>query len=491
MLLPNLTNLNPIIPGSAPDPSVALVGDTYYLVVSTFHLFPRLPIFRSRDLVTWQHPPDSIEFEALVDPTQTTRYARHRTTIGHGGGLYAPTIRYHGGTCYVVCTNGVHGDDFRLENFIVQTQDILSNNRSDPVYFKFHGIDPSLFWDGDGRAYVQGSAWGDTTTITCMEIDVQTSQILTLEKTIWESFSKIIPEGPHLYKKDGWYCLLVAECGTSEGHSIVASRSRHLWGPYESCPNNPLLEAAPARRHIQHTGHGDLFQDPQGNWWMVCLGVRENEGRYVMGRETFLTPVTWNEDGCPTFKNLSVDPDLRLASNPIIDLVYIRDPAPQAVRLSSDGRDIVIFPLRADLTDPQGPIAFVGKRLRSIEGCASVALTIPDSHDFPKTMTGISFYKDEHRFVRLYWSTASCSITFEVLNRAKKYHTFNPETFDTILGSKIGIFFSCDTSEQRLAREIDSLDMTGYDFVGPVVGIFAVGSNPSEAGIDFKGFVVQ
>ncbi|KAI9150554.1 Non-reducing end alpha-L-arabinofuranosidase BoGH43A [Paramyrothecium foliicola] len=511
-------DLNPIIPGFAPDPSIVLVDDTYFLIVSTFHLFPGLPIYCSKDLIHWQHIGNAVNRTSQLNLDASATKLKQpdppdSETLLATGGLYAPTIRYHDAKFYVVCTNVVHGsgDDVKLENFIVQSQDIFSDYWSDPVYFEFHGIDPSPFWDTDGRAYMQGSAWGDFTTITCMEIDMNTGSIITPEKTIWEGFSKVIPEGPHVYKKDGWYYLLVAEGGTSEDHSIVAARSRSIWGPYESCPRNPLLPAAPLDNEIQHTGHGDLFQDREGQWWMVCLGVRKDGDRYLMGRETFLTAVAWPQGEWPAIKDIQMkgpsslkikaEPNIRLQSVSNKDLVSIRNPDPQAVQISPNGHTISICPLPADLENPRDPIAFVGRRIRTLGGEAAVSLAVPKEQWAGSLMAGIAMYKDEHRFIRLFWNHESCSVTFQVLNRAKGISTkteFPQATKPSTLrlrvqysAQKITFSFQPDETSEKLAGEVDNRVITGYDFVGPVVGIFAIGADQSGNTILFKVFTVQ
>jgi beta-xylosidase len=220
------------------------------------------------------------------------------------GGLYAPTIRYYNGTVYIVCTNIIHPGNSTediTQNFIVSTNNIWSNEWSDPIYFDFHGIDPSIFLDDDGRAYIQGSASpGPMTKIHLFEIDLKTGEKLSEEKKIWDGTGGIYPEGPHIYKKDGWYYLMISEGGTHEGHMITVARSRDIWGSYEAFERNPILTTKGTDEYIRYTGHCDMFEDQQGKWWAGCLGVRKDkEGRFVMGRETFLTTGEWLEGDWP------------------------------------------------------------------------------------------------------------------------------------------------------------------------------------------------
>jgi beta-xylosidase len=200
---------NPTISGFAPDPSIVRIDGEYFLITSSFHLFPSLPIYSSKDLVSWEHIGLSV---TAREPTQlkltfNLGNAINRTsqlslagasTLLHNfsgpskdrivgtGGLWAPTIRHHKGTTYIVCTNTkhIHDDnnetakpDIQFANFIIHTNDIHSDNWSDPIYFEFWGIDPDLFFDGDGRAYVSGSSWKtDPGSIDYFEIDIQTGR---------------------------------------------------------------------------------------------------------------------------------------------------------------------------------------------------------------------------------------------------------------------------------------------------------------------------
>lgn len=270
------------------------------------------------------------------------------------GGLYAPTIRFHNGTFYIVCTNLVHlaeENPSRTENFVVSATDIWSNNWSDPVYFDFNGIDPSLLFD-DGKVYVQGSQGpGPGTTICQFELDLATG-VKGPERTIWRGTGGIYPEGPHVYRRDGWYYLVIAEGGTHGGHMVTVARARNVWGPYEGCPRNPILTARRTDEYVQYTGHCDVFEDGEGGWWGVCLGVRKDEkGRFVLGRESFLTRATWN-GGWLSLEPVKLNPrGLKMRDGDAfsattgVDLVYIRDPDLSRYEISDGGRAIKLTPV--------------------------------------------------------------------------------------------------------------------------------------------------
>jgi beta-xylosidase len=167
--------------------------------------------------------------------------------IAAQGGLYAPSIRYHQGTFYIVCTNVLHKgylplDDDEQHNFILSTTDIWADEWSDPVFYDFVAIDTSLFWDDDDRVYVIGASGpAPETKIRQFEIDLKTGKKLSEVKMLWAGITKVYPEGPHMYKKDGWYYLLIAEGGCFDAHHVNMARSRDIWGPYEVNPANPVL----------------------------------------------------------------------------------------------------------------------------------------------------------------------------------------------------------------------------------------------------------
>lgn len=187
------------------------------------------------------------------------------------GSLFAPTIRYHQGRFYIVCTNVLkESSEPIMRNFILFCNDIWASDWSNPTDFDFRGIDPSIFFDEDGKVFVQGS-WrsGPPHAPDCeirqLEIDVVTGKSLSEAKAIWNGAAgKRDAEGPHSYKKESYYYLVVDEAGTFEHHLISISRSQDIWGPYESYEGNPILTADGTKEYIQHTGHGDLFQGRQG-----------------------------------------------------------------------------------------------------------------------------------------------------------------------------------------------------------------------------------
>lgn len=288
---------NPIIPGFYPDPSICRVGEDYYLVTSSFEYFPGLPLFHSRDLVHWQQIGHVLDRPSQLD----------LDGVRPSGGLYAPTIRYSDGTFYVI--NTLVDGKARSGNFIVTAKD-PAGPWSEPNWLESApGIDPSLFFDDDGRAWYCGnrmakkSQFEGHTEIYVQELNLAQMQLTGEPEVIWDGAVRgaVWSEAPHIYKVDGIYYLLTAEAGTAHHHAVVAARSDAILGPYKGNRGNPIL----THRHlgldypIVGTGHADLVQTQKGDWWMVLLAMRPYGGYfYNLGRETFLVPVRW-EDGWP------------------------------------------------------------------------------------------------------------------------------------------------------------------------------------------------
>lgn len=274
---------NPIIPGFHPDPSICRVGDDFYIVNSSFQYFPGVPIYHSKDLANWRQIGNVLTRESQLNLKGTTSWL----------GIYAPTIRYHQGTYYMITTNVGNGG-----NFMVTAQS-PEGPWSEPIWLEQQGIDPSLYFEGD-KCYMVSNP---DNTITLCQIDPKTGRRLTPSKALWQGTGGRYPEGPHIYKKDGWYYLLISEGGTELAHRLTIARSRRIDGPYEANPQNPLLthcSMAGQSNPIQGTGHGDFVQAQDGSWWIVFLAYRNYGGSYHhLGRETYLAPVEWGEGEWP------------------------------------------------------------------------------------------------------------------------------------------------------------------------------------------------
>lgn len=290
---------NPVLAGFRPDPAITRVGKDFYLITSSFGYWPGLPIFQSRDLATWR------QVGAAISRPEQFDLAGQDTS----GGIYGPDLEYHRGTFYALSTClGCGG------NFVVTARDVRGP-WSVPTRLPFEGIDPSIFFDADGRAYILNNGpppgpprWSGHRAIWMQEIDLATLKMVGARTVIVDG--GVDPatrpewiEGPHLFRRDGWYYLIAAEGGTNDGHSEVVFRSRTLRGPYMPGPDSPILTQRdlPDDRSVPvgATGHADMIELDDGSWWAVFLGTRPYApGLYNTGRDTFLLPVTWR-DGWP------------------------------------------------------------------------------------------------------------------------------------------------------------------------------------------------
>ena len=272
----------PVLGGFHPDPTVCRVGDLFYLACSSFEYMPGVPLFRSRDLLSWE--PIG---HAMDRPGQLASEA------GPSGGVYAPTLRHHGGTFHLVTTDVSAGP-----GHLLMTADDAAGPWSDPVRIReAAGIDPDLVWDEAGRCLLTWSDGGIRQAV----LDPGTGALLSEPYTLWSGTGGRDPEAPHLYRVGRRWYLVIAEGGTGPGHAVTVARAPSPRGPFEACPDNPLLTARGTPAPVQNTGHADLVQRPDGSWAMVFLGVRPAgsfPGWHVLGRETFAADLAWR-DGWP------------------------------------------------------------------------------------------------------------------------------------------------------------------------------------------------
>ncbi len=305
---------NPIIPGFYPDPSICRVGNDYYIANSSFSFFPGIPLFHSRDLAHWE----CIGY-ALNDPQQL-RLNPERLS----GGLFAPTIRYHEGLFYVIVGNMTTG-----ENILVTAED-PRGPWSDVHLIDGVGGDPSLFWDDDGTCWCSYSKMGGPNGgIVNRQLDLTTFRLVGEEYYLWNgnAYDAHSPESSHIYKKDGWYYLLIAEGGTEHYHATTIARSKNLNGPYKNYRGNPILSHGHLSMYheIVNIGHSDFVETQNGAWYMVSLASRPYGGYHKnLGRETFIMPVIWESDWpivCPGTGKCEMEyPAPELPEFPVADL---------------------------------------------------------------------------------------------------------------------------------------------------------------------------
>lgn len=288
---------NPILSGYYPDPSVLRVNDDYYLINSSFTNFPGLPLFHSRDLSTWTQIAN-----VITRPSQANFQG-----LGSSRGIYAPDISHHKGVFYVVTTCVDCGGN------MVMTATKPEGPWSEPVKLAFGGIDPSLFWDTDGKVYLVGNdapaekpRYDGHRAIWVQEFDpvalaAKGERTLLVNGGVDITLEPSWIEGPHIFRRNGFYYLIAAEGGTGDNHSQVVFRSKSVRGPFTPYAHNPILSQRkldPARPNpVTSAGHAKFVQTPDGQWWATFLATRPyRDGMYNIGRETFLLPVTWKDD---------------------------------------------------------------------------------------------------------------------------------------------------------------------------------------------------
>lgn len=535
--MPNIAK-NPILPGFYPDPSICRVGNDYYLTTSTFSYFPGLPIFHSTDLVNWTQIGNAIHRPSQLDFTDQPS-AR---------GLYAPTIRFHNGMFFIICT--IVGSD---GNFIITAKD-PAGPWSDPIWLPdANGIDPSLLFDGDKVWYTgtrpmsPAPAYDGNWEVWVQELDfshVAEGKVTTVGESyaIWSGALKgcIWPEGPHLYKIGDWYYLLAAEGGTSIDHASMIARAKSPTEPFVGKPANPIL----THRHlgltaeIVNVGHADLFDTPQGEWYMVCLASRpygskdfaQGERSQVFGRETFLVPVTW-EDGWPVAapgvglieNQIRVNTNLEAKTapyevrhQPVIDTFTAETLPPYWLTLRNSvlatpaliqwGKDGLHLSTRGAALDSFENVSFVARRLmhKNWTVSAKVAFTPKDEEE----TAGIVLFREEKfqiryeiakkngkrvvRFVRVCADKTECSEAVEIGGNENEPVSLAIAadrlclTFYLAQGN-VGSFTDARDAYKPVALPQTSCAILGTEytggcgFTGALTGVFATGGKGEAA----------
>jgi len=286
---------NPILKGFNPDPSIIRVKDDYYIATSTFEWFPGVQIHHSKDLINWS---------LLTHPLNRVSQLDMKG-VGDSCGVWAPCLTHVDDVFYLVYTNvkNFNGDWKDTPNFVVTATDI-NGPWSEPTFINSSGFDPSIFHDDDGKSYFMSMIVDHRNSkffggIIIQEIDRVTKKLIGKVHHIFSGSEHGLTEGPHIYKKNGYYYLLTAEGGTSYDHCVSLARSTSIFGPYDVHPNNPVITSKNTpSNYLQKTGHADLVETQNGEWYMVFLTSRPltEQGRCITGRETGIEKVEWRED---------------------------------------------------------------------------------------------------------------------------------------------------------------------------------------------------
>ena len=505
--------MNPILAGFYPDPSICRVGDTYYLVNSSFAFFPGVPIFESKNLVNWTQTG-----YVLDRPSQLPLDGQ-----GVSRGIFAPDIKYNpkNKTYYMITTS------MRMGNFFVKTKDPRAG-WSDPIRLpQIDGIDPSFFFDKDGSAYIVhngpvdgGADYEGQRAIRIFRFDTKGDSIIgkhsqivrggthVEEKPIWI-------EGPHLYRIGKYYYLMCAEGGTGDWHSEVILRAplkSDITKPesWEECPNNPILTQRtgvdPNRPDIvTSTGHADLVEDKNGQWWAVFLGCRAYEGPfYNTGRDTYMLPVTWKDGwpeilekgkAMPTVVNLpkpvTVQPGQQLTGNfsytdrfdqQKLDQrwIFLRNPEMERYEWGANG--LTIHPAKADISQLE-PLSAIFCRQQHTCFTAETEVTFNPKSE--KDVAGLALLQNEH-FNFVFGKTMLNGRTMVTLTRAEgKPVLVGSAAVDATKPLKLKVsgdgryysfYFTQDGNWQTLAQGVDAVNLStarSGGFIGACIGLYA------------------
>ena len=433
------TIVNPLLPGCYPDPSICRVGNDYYLVNSSFAFFPAVPIWHSTDLRSWRR----LGY-VLNRPSQL----RLREGLRISGGIYAPDIKFnpHDSLFYLITTD-VEGRG----TFFVTTDDPKRGSWSDPTYLHdVGGIDPSLFFDADGKAYVLNNdapagnpLYDGHRAIWIREFDWKNGRTVGEQKVVVNggvdiSKKPVWIEGPHLYHINGKYYLMAAEGGTSVNHTEVVFSSDSPFGPFEPCAINPILtqKGLPGDRPnpVTCAGHADLVQTPDGDWKAVFLAVRPYKGGHdVMGRETFMLPVEW-KNGQPIILpqgEVIEYADIEVPATPLWnkkglakEAIFVRTPKEEFYNISSNGE----LELRARsimLKDRKQP-SVVGRWVTHFEFKATATMSY--NPEKPGDAAGILlFHNDENNvgFIKSIDESGKQCLILEAVSKGEQKHFFS------------------------------------------------------------------
>lgn len=457
---------NPIMQGCYPDPAIVRKGNDYFMVHSSFAMFPGVPIFHSNDLVNWKQIGHVLE--------RTSQLIVH--DCGISAGVYAPAIKYNpnNDTFYMITTQFSGG----FGNIVVKTNDPFKG-WSDPYKLKFNGIDPSMFFDDDGKAYVVHNDAPDNgkelynghRVIKIWEYDLEKDQVIEgTDKIIVDggvdlSKKPIWIEAPHIYKRHGKYYLMCAEGGTGDWHSEVIFKSDNPKGPYVPAPSNPILTQRhfPADRvnKIDWAGHADLVDGPDGKMYGVFLAIRPNEkDRVNIGRETFILPVDWSGE-FPVFENglVPMEPKLKLPkgvenktnkdgflpngnftitenfTSDQLDYRWIALRGPREEFISMDKKGLQIKPFEANIKELKPTSTLFHRQQHSVFSFTTIMEYTPSTE---KDLAGIVAVQSES-FNYVFGITKKGDDYYLLLERNEKPKRFQPLESKIIASTKVDV----------------------------------------------------
>ncbi|BAP32342.1 putative alpha-N-arabinofuranosidase [Chryseobacterium sp. StRB126] len=510
---------SPILQGCYPDPSITRKGKDYYLVNSSFSMFPGVPIFTSKDLVNWKQVG-----HVLDRPSQLKV---EKSGVSHG--IYAPDIKYnkHNDTFYMITTQFAGG----IGNMVVKTKD-PSKGWSEVQKLNFDGIDPAIFFDDDGKAYIvhndappkDTEQYNGHRVIKMWDYDLEKDQVVPdSDKIIVNggvdlSQKPIWIEGPHIYKKNGKYYLMCAEGGTGGNHSEVIFMSDSPKGPYVPAGNNPILTQRyfpkDRKEKVDWAGHADLVETPDGQYYGVFLAIRPNEkNRVNKGRETFILPVDWSGK-YPVFQNglVPMKPKLKMPqgvqnqtgqngffpngnftyndklTDKDLDFRWIamRGPRENFITVTKNG--IKVNPMETNIKS-LAPVSALFHRLQHEDFETSVTLDFKPKSE--KELAGITCYQSE-TFNYVFGITKKDKDFYIVLERTEKGESKLIASEKISLSKPVKLQVVADKDEHSFNYSLDgksyknlggpvsgdilSTDVAG-GFTGSLIGLYSTSSN--------------
>lgn len=513
---------NPLLQGCYPDPSIVRKGDDYFLVTSTFAMFPGVPIFHSNDLVNWKQIGHVLDRKSQLKVQDA----------GISFGVYAPSIKYNptNETFYMITTQFA-GD---VNNMVVKTKDPFQG-WSEVYKLKFNGIDPSLFFDDNGKAYVVHNDAPDPgkelytghRVIKIWEYDVENDQVIAgTDKIIVDGGVDITKkpiwiEAPHIYKKNGLYYLMCAEGGTGGWHSEVIFTSEHPMGPYVPAPANPILSQRylnPNRTNkVDWAGHADIVEGKDGKYYGVFLAIRPNEkGLVNTGRETFILPVDWSGK-YPVFENglVPMEPKLKMPKGvenktgtegffpngnftftddftaQKLDFRWIGMRGPREDFISNTKNGLTIKPFEVNVK-AVAPVSALFQRQQHQRFTATTTLKFVPKSD--KELAGITCYQSE-RFNYVFGITKKDKDFYILLQRTEKGQSVIVASEKIDVKTPVQLQVVARGDEYKFNYSVDGVNFTNLGgpvsgdilstnvaggFTGSLIGLYATAANDAQ-----------
>lgn len=465
---------NPIFPGDYPDPSILREGNDYYIVHSSFEYYPGLLIWHSQDLLNWEPVTNALH-----------QYV---------GSVWAPDLTKYEGKYYIYFPAN-------NKNYVI-TADNIGGPWTDPVELDITMIDPGHVVDDEGNRFLffsSGSYAPLTKDGLSLAGPVQHVYDGWKIPRDW-SIECFCMEGPKLFKRGEYYYLTVAEGGTAgpaTGHMVISARAKNLNGPWENSPHNPILRAKSSAEDWWSVGHGTVFDDAEGNWWMIFHGYEKNH--YNMGRQTMMTPIEWTADGWykipegtdiskPIQYNSSTEQN---TSRAFID--HFDQPKPDPRWKFFGGEDTARYQM-------QDGLLLTGKGSNLFD--SSPVLIIPSDHNYSAEVEldiigdaigGLILFYDHRAFSGILADSANILTNLRGWQFPTEKQVINRHVFLKLINENqtVDMYFSTDGN--NWTKTENSFEASAYHhnilsgFMSLRIGLVSIGNGP----VKFKDFKYQ